>query len=121
MSEAALLEAVRGLRVAEPDLGLKPLLAKLQVQQPDLGAATKEVRVALNALKVESEAAKTAAAPPAANQGDEYHELMAEGARYASKKDWRRTAKLLFSAKAYREAIAVCLLLRTGGGGMAYL
>ena len=26
----ALLEAVRGLRVAEPDLGFKPLLAKLQ-------------------------------------------------------------------------------------------
>ena len=32
------LEAVRGLRVAEPDLGLKPLLAKLREQQPDLGA-----------------------------------------------------------------------------------
>ena len=42
MSEA-LLEAVRGLRVAEPDLGFKPLLAKLREQQPDLGAATKEV------------------------------------------------------------------------------
>ena len=42
MSEA-LLEAVRGLRVAEPDLGFKPLLAKLRAQQPDLGAATKEV------------------------------------------------------------------------------
>ena len=26
----ALLEAVRGLRVAEPDLGFKPLLAKLR-------------------------------------------------------------------------------------------
>ena len=66
MSEA-LLEAVRGLRVAEPDLGFRPLLAKLQAQQPDLGAATKEVRVALAALKAESEAAKAAAAaPPAA-------------------------------------------------------
>ena len=63
----ALLEAVRGLRVAEPDLGFKPLLAKLREQQPDLGAATKEVREALNALKAEGEAAKaTAAAPPAA-------------------------------------------------------
>ena len=38
----ALLEAVRGLRVAEPDLGFKPLLAKLRAQQPDLGATTKE-------------------------------------------------------------------------------
>ena len=44
--DAALLEAVRGLRVAEPDLGFKPLLAKLREQQPDLGAATKEVREA---------------------------------------------------------------------------
>ena len=67
----ALLEAVRGLRVAEPDLGFKPLLAKLRAQQPDLGAATKEVRVALAALKAESEAAKAAAAaaPPAADEG----------------------------------------------------
>ena len=64
----ALLEAVRGLRVAEPDLGFKPLLAKLREQQPDLGAATKGVRAALTALKAESEAAKAAAAapPPAA-------------------------------------------------------
>ena len=66
----ALLEAVRGLRVAEPDLGFKPLLAKLRAQQPDLGAATKEVRVALAALKAESEAARAAsAAPPAAVEG----------------------------------------------------
>ena len=62
----ALLEVVRGLRVAEPDLGFKPLLAKLREQQPDLGAATKEVREALTALKAESEAAKAAVAPPAA-------------------------------------------------------
>ena len=63
----ALLEAVRGLRVADPDLGFKPLLAKLRARQPDLGAATKEVREALKALKAESEAAEaTAAAPPAA-------------------------------------------------------
>eukprot|EP00964_Phaeocystis_antarctica_P040022 scaffold22877_cov30-Phaeocystis_antarctica.AAC.1 len=65
----ALLEAVRGLRVAEPDLGFKPLLAKLRQQQPDLGAATKEVREALAALKAESEAAKATAAPPAAGEG----------------------------------------------------
>ena len=36
----ALLEAVRGLRVAEPDLGFKPLLAKLREQQPDLHPVT---------------------------------------------------------------------------------
>ena len=58
----ALLEAVRGLRVAEPDLGLKPLLAKLREQRPELGAATKEVREALATLKAESEAAAKVAA-----------------------------------------------------------
>eukprot|EP00964_Phaeocystis_antarctica_P137983 scaffold102614_cov63-Phaeocystis_antarctica.AAC.2 len=67
MSEDLLEKAVRGLRVADPDLGFKPLLAKLQEQQPELGAASKEVRAALTALKAESEAAKAAtAAPPAA-------------------------------------------------------
>jgi len=66
----ALLHAVRGLRVADPDIGFKPLLAKLREQQPDLGAATKEVREALAALKAESEADKAAAAaPPAADEG----------------------------------------------------
>ena len=62
----ALPEAVRGLRVAEPELGFKPLLAKLREQQPDLGAATKEVREALKALKTESEARAAAAAAAAA-------------------------------------------------------
>ena len=52
MSEA-LLEAVRGLHVADPDLGVKPLLAKLREQQPDLGAGNKEVREALIAVKAE--------------------------------------------------------------------
>eukprot|EP00964_Phaeocystis_antarctica_P020162 scaffold11132_cov54-Phaeocystis_antarctica.AAC.3 len=65
----ALLEAVRGLRIADPDLGPKPLLAKLRAQQPDLGAGTREVREALNALKAESEAAKFATATPAADNG----------------------------------------------------
>ena len=52
----ALLEAVRGLRLAEPDLGVKPLLStKLREQRPELGAATKEVREALATLKAESE------------------------------------------------------------------
>ena len=52
----ALLEAVRGLRVAYPDLGAEQLLAKLREQQPDLGAGTREVREALTALKAEGEA-----------------------------------------------------------------
>ena len=52
----ALLEAVRALRVAYPDLGVKRLLAKLREQQPDLGAGPREVREALTALKAESEA-----------------------------------------------------------------
>ena len=73
-----ILEAVRGLRVTDPDLGFKPLLAKLREQQPDLGAATKEVREALTVLKAESQAARAAAAtppaaeaavPPAADEG----------------------------------------------------
>ena len=62
----ALLEAVRGLRLADPDLGLKPLLTKLREQRPELGAATKEVREALATLKAESEAAAKAAAAPSA-------------------------------------------------------
>ena len=33
-----LLEAVRGLHLAHPELGPKPLLAKLRAQQPDLAA-----------------------------------------------------------------------------------
>ena len=70
----ALLEAVRGLHVADPDLGVKPLLAKLREQQLDLGAGTREVREALMALKVESEAKVTiaqhaAAAVPLATAG----------------------------------------------------
>eukprot|EP00964_Phaeocystis_antarctica_P052522 scaffold30767_cov55-Phaeocystis_antarctica.AAC.1 len=62
-----LLEAVRGLWLADPELGPKPLLAKLREQQPDLGAGNKEVREALKALKAEREATEAAAtAPPAA-------------------------------------------------------
>jgi hypothetical protein len=54
---------------AHPELGPKPLLAKLRAraQQPNLGAGNKEVREALTALKAESEAMEAAAAaPPAA-------------------------------------------------------
>eukprot|EP00964_Phaeocystis_antarctica_P058476 scaffold34687_cov63-Phaeocystis_antarctica.AAC.2 len=62
-----LLEAVRGLWLAHPELGPKPLLAKLRAQQPDLGAGNKEVREALTAVKAESKAREAAAAaPPAA-------------------------------------------------------
>ena len=66
-----LLEAVRGLHLAHPELGPKPLLAKLRQQQPDLAAGNKEVREALAALKAEEskapEAAAAAAAAPTAN------------------------------------------------------
>ena len=62
-----LLEAVRGLRLAHPELGPKPLLAKLREQQPDLAAGNKEVREALAALKAEeSKATEAAAATPPA-------------------------------------------------------
>eukprot|EP00964_Phaeocystis_antarctica_P064045 scaffold38489_cov44-Phaeocystis_antarctica.AAC.2 len=60
----ALLKAVRGLWLADPEIGPKPLLAKLREQQPDLGAGNKEVREALAALKAESQATEAAAAPP---------------------------------------------------------
>ena len=75
----ALLEAVRGLRVADPGLGFKPLLAKLQEQQPDLEAGTREVcEVLVKVLKAEGEAkaaatlvqAVTATTLPAADEGD---------------------------------------------------
>jgi len=62
-----LLEAVRGLHLAHPELGSKPLLAKLREQQPDLAAGNKEVREALAAVKAEESKAPeaTAAASPA--------------------------------------------------------
>ena len=50
MADDGLLEAVRGLHLAHPELGPKPLLAKLREQQPDLAAGNKEVREALVAL-----------------------------------------------------------------------
>ena len=76
-----LLEAVRGLRLAHPELGPKPLLAKLRELQPGLAAGNKEVREALTAVKAESEATEAAAAatpaaaapaavaPPTADEG----------------------------------------------------
>ena len=50
-----LLEAVRGLWLADPELGPKPLLAKLRKQQPGLEAGNKEVREALTTLKAETD------------------------------------------------------------------
>ena len=61
-----LLEAVRGLHLAHPELGPKPLLAKLRQQQPDLAVGNKEVREALASLKAEESKAPEAAAAPAA-------------------------------------------------------
>jgi hypothetical protein len=61
-----LLEAVRGLPLANPELGPKPLLAKLREQQPDLAVGNKEVREALAALKAEESKPTEAAAAPAA-------------------------------------------------------
>ena len=47
MADDCLLEAVRGLRLAQhPELGPKPLLAKLREQQPGLGAGNKRRRSA---------------------------------------------------------------------------
>ena len=70
MADDGLLEAVRGLHLAHPELGPKPLLAKLREQQLDLAAGNKEVREALAALKAEeskpTEAAAAAAPPNAA-------------------------------------------------------
>ena len=63
MADDGLLEAVRGLHLAHPELGPKPLLAKLREQQPDLAAGNKEVREALAALKAEESKAPEAAAP----------------------------------------------------------
>ena len=70
---ATLLEAVRALRVADPDLGQKPLLAKVREQQPDLGAGAKEVREALAALEAEGE-------PSTSSQGLESSTAAVQGA-----------------------------------------
>ena len=67
-SNALVLYAVRELRVAEPEIGLKPLLAKLREQQPGLRACTKEVRKALKALESSAVAARAAALQPAADE-----------------------------------------------------
>ena len=88
-----LLEAVHRLRVADPELGLKPLLTKLREQQPDLGAATTEVREATADAEVRT-AAQSLLRPA-------YTKLLAEGSWCASQEDWRR------AARSCREAIAL--------------
>ena len=62
MADDDLLLAVRGLHLANPELGPKPLLAKLREQQPDLAAGNKEVREALAALKADRDPFLAAAA-----------------------------------------------------------
>ena len=70
MADDCLLEAVRRLHLAHPELGPKPLLAKLQQQQPDLAAGNKEVREALATLKAEEELKQRPAAQKAAAEED---------------------------------------------------
>eukprot|EP00964_Phaeocystis_antarctica_P123444 scaffold87103_cov48-Phaeocystis_antarctica.AAC.1 len=96
MSET-LLEAVRALRVADPDLGLKPLLVKLREQQPDLGAATREVREALMALKAESEASAPGARL-AVTVGPGQSQTVAVGARSGQPVAVERDEYALFKA-----------------------
>ena len=57
-----LLEAVRGLWLADPEISPKRLLAKLR-EQPGLVAGTREVRETLTALKAESRTARLDALP----------------------------------------------------------
>ena len=73
-----LLEAVRGLWLADPELGPKPLLAKLREQQPDLGAGNKEVREALLLLAlIEGGAARPRRPPPPCRPQPQHHPLRA--------------------------------------------
>ena len=82
-----LLEAVRLLRLADPGLGPKPLLAKLRELQPDLAAGNKEVREALIVLKVPRPAALAGCAVGGRDRdraGDqEERELLLESAQRA--------------------------------------
>ena len=63
-ADDGLLEAVRGLHLAHPELGPKPLLVKLREQQPDLAVGNKEVREALAALKAEESKQGPGSSPP---------------------------------------------------------
>ena len=68
-----LLEAVRGLRQAEPKLNSKRLVTKLNEQRPELKAQSKEVREALAALEAEGE-------PSTSSQGLESSTAAVQGA-----------------------------------------
>ena len=70
MADDCLLEAVRRLHLAHPELGPKPLLTKLRQQQLDLAAGNKEVREALATLKAEEELKQRPAAQKAAAEED---------------------------------------------------
>ena len=69
----SIIDKVRALRLAEPSLGVKPLVAKLREQQPDMLVGAKEVRLALVALKAGCERADLtdAQAPKALEAGSE--------------------------------------------------
>ena len=54
IADDGLLEAVRALHLAHPELGPKPLLTKLREQQPDLAAGNKDVRDALRSAALPS-------------------------------------------------------------------
>ena len=69
MVTAALLEAVRPLRAAEPALAVERLVTKLREQRPDLDAGAEQVGEALRALEAEESEATAAAAPAAADEG----------------------------------------------------
>ena len=58
----ATLDALRALRLAEPGLGVKPLVSKLKEQQPGLEIGAKEVREMCRKLDEEQAAAKPDAA-----------------------------------------------------------
>jgi len=86
---AAVIEAVNLLRVANPSFGVRPLLAKLREQQPELGASRKEVREALRALgplESEEEVVVVVAATASAKQ---------RAGRKENK--WRAATELWFS------------------------
>jgi hypothetical protein len=99
-----LLEAVRGLRLAHPELGPKLLLAKLREQQPDLAAGNKEVREALAALKAEEskapEATQRRPLPPR-------RPLLGRAARLRTRR-WRR-ASLASAAAGCRQRWATAV------------
>ena len=70
-----LQEAVKKLHKDDPNLGVKPLLAKLREQQLYLGAGNKAVREALKAAKAKIEAKKQQEADEKMKQSTSTEEL----------------------------------------------